>query len=190
MLACSQLTWEKPLRILFITPRYMPETLGGLETQVHVLTQLLASRHHVVLAAPTGDDARVIQEGKATIYREPLLGQKEGLERPRCRALFAHIIETEQIDTLVAYNLHMDVDETIPNALVSEAEALGIPVSIGVGGLLDFLSGRIPRAPVWIQEMGLEWAYRLMQEPRRMWRRYVIGNPLFLYRVWKERKKS
>lgn len=56
-------------------------------------------------------------------------------------------------------------------------------VTMGVGGLFDFYSGRIPRAPAWMREMGLEWAYRLMQEPGRMWRRYIIGNPLFLYRV-------
>jgi N-acetylglucosaminyldiphosphoundecaprenol N-acetyl-beta-D-mannosaminyltransferase len=62
------------------------------------------------------------------------------------------------------------------------------PVSMGVGGLFDFYSGRIPRAPVWMREMGLEWVYRLMQEPGRMWRRYVIGNPLFLYRVRQQAK--
>jgi N-acetylglucosaminyldiphosphoundecaprenol N-acetyl-beta-D-mannosaminyltransferase len=57
---------------------------------------------------------------------------------------------------------------------------------MGVGGLFDFYSGRIPRAPMWLREIGLEWLYRLMQEPGRMWRRYVIGNPLFLYRVWRQ----
>lgn len=57
------------------------------------------------------------------------------------------------------------------------------PVGMGVGGLFDFYSGRIPRAPVWMREIGLEWVFRLMQEPGRMWRRYVIGNPLFLHRV-------
>lgn len=60
------------------------------------------------------------------------------------------------------------------------------PVRMGVGGLFDFYSGRIPRAPVWMREMGLEWVFRLMQEPGRMWRRYVIGNPLFLSRVWRQ----
>ena len=63
---------------------------------------------------------------------------------------------------------------------------LAPPVRMGVGGLFDFYSGRIPRAPVWMREIGLEWTWRLMQEPGRMWRRYVIGNPLFLYRVWRQ----
>lgn len=65
--------------------------------------------------------------------------------------------------------------------------ALLVPgVCMGVGGLFDFYSGRIERAPVWMREIGLEWLYRLMQEPGRMWRRYVIGNPLFLFRVWRQ----
>ncbi|MBE2294248.1 MAG: WecB/TagA/CpsF family glycosyltransferase [Phycisphaerales bacterium] len=60
------------------------------------------------------------------------------------------------------------------------------PVCMGVGGLFDFYSGRIPRAPLWLREIGLEWTWRLIQEPGRMWRRYLLGNPLFLYRVWKQ----
>jgi exopolysaccharide biosynthesis WecB/TagA/CpsF family protein len=59
-------------------------------------------------------------------------------------------------------------------------------VLMGVGGLFDFYSGRIPRAPVWMREIGLEWVWRLLQEPGRMWRRYLVGNPLFLWRVWRE----
>lgn len=56
-------------------------------------------------------------------------------------------------------------------------------VRIGVGGLFDFYSGRISRAPLWMRRMGQEWIWRLMQEPRRMWRRYLLGNPLFVLRV-------
>lgn len=60
---------------------------------------------------------------------------------------------------------------------------LGVKVAIGVGGLFDFYSGRIPRAPRWMRRVGLEWFYRLCQEPSRLWRRYLLGNPLFLLRV-------
>lgn len=58
-------------------------------------------------------------------------------------------------------------------------------VLMGVGGLFDFYSGNIRRAPRWMREIGIEWVYRIMQEPGRMWKRYVIGNPLFLFRVMK-----
>ena len=60
---------------------------------------------------------------------------------------------------------------------------LGVGVAMGVGGLFDFYSFTLPRAPVWIRELGMEWAFRLANEPRRLWRRYVIGNVVFLARV-------
>jgi N-acetylglucosaminyldiphosphoundecaprenol N-acetyl-beta-D-mannosaminyltransferase len=56
-------------------------------------------------------------------------------------------------------------------------------VILTVGGLFDFYSGRMPRAPIAWRELGLEWLYRLLQEPRRMAGRYLLGNPLFLLRV-------
>lgn len=61
--------------------------------------------------------------------------------------------------------------------------ASGVQVAMGVGGLFDFYSGRIPRAPLWMREIGMEWTYRLYQEPGRMWKRYLIGNWAFLARV-------
>lgn len=51
---------------------------------------------------------------------------------------------------------------------------------LGVGAAFDFLSGTVPQAPDWLQRAGLEWLYRLAQEPRRLWRRYVINNPQFM----------
>ena len=56
-----------------------------------------------------------------------------------------------------------------------------------IGAVFDFYAGTAKRAPQWWQEHSLEWLYRLCIEPRRMWRRYVIGNPLFLWNISKER---
>jgi N-acetylglucosaminyldiphosphoundecaprenol N-acetyl-beta-D-mannosaminyltransferase len=64
---------------------------------------------------------------------------------------------------------------------------LGVKVALGVGGLFDFVSGRLLRAPVWMRETGLEWAFRLLQEPRRLWRRYLVGNLTFMGRIWLQR---
>lgn len=60
---------------------------------------------------------------------------------------------------------------------------------LGVGGYFDILSGLMKRAPTWIQNSGLEWCYRLAQEPNRMWRRYLIGNFNYLRLVIKEKNK-
>ena len=61
--------------------------------------------------------------------------------------------------------------------------ATGVRLGVGVGGFFDFAAERVPRAPLWMQQAGLEWSFRLWQEPRRLWRRYVLGNPEFLARV-------
>lgn len=59
-----------------------------------------------------------------------------------------------------------------------------------IGAVFDFYAGTMKRAPIWWQEHSLEWLYRLIKEPKRMWRRYIIGNFLFLWYVWKEYNKD
>lgn len=67
--------------------------------------------------------------------------------------------------------------------IAEHMHAMDITVAMGVGGLFDFYSGNIPRAPYWMRKRGLEWVYRLYQEPGRMWQRYLIGNAVFMGRV-------
>jgi N-acetylglucosaminyldiphosphoundecaprenol N-acetyl-beta-D-mannosaminyltransferase len=59
----------------------------------------------------------------------------------------------------------------------------GVKFALGVGGAFDHLSGIAKRAPLWMQRAGLEWMYRLVREPRRLWKRYLVGNTMFLYLV-------
>jgi N-acetylglucosaminyldiphosphoundecaprenol N-acetyl-beta-D-mannosaminyltransferase len=59
-------------------------------------------------------------------------------------------------------------------------DRLAAPVLVGVGAAFDFHAGLVPQAPTWMQSMGLEWAYRLFQEPRRLWKRYLRYNPRFV----------
>lgn len=70
------------------------------------------------------------------------------------------------------------------------ANELGGPVVWTVGSLFDYVSGRTPRAPHLLADHGLEWMFRLAVDPRRMWRRYLIGNPAFLSRVYREARSS
>jgi N-acetylglucosaminyldiphosphoundecaprenol N-acetyl-beta-D-mannosaminyltransferase len=58
---------------------------------------------------------------------------------------------------------------------------------MGVGGSFDVVAGKVKRAPIWMQKYGLEWFYRFAQEPKRMWKRYLIGNSKFIYLVIKEK---
>lgn len=61
-----------------------------------------------------------------------------------------------------------------------------VPISIGIGGSFDFTANVIKRAPIWMQKIGLEWLYRLTKEPRRLFKRYLIGNLIFIYLIVKE----
>jgi N-acetylglucosaminyldiphosphoundecaprenol N-acetyl-beta-D-mannosaminyltransferase len=70
--------------------------------------------------------------------------------------------------------------------LAEHLPALGVPFAMGVGGSFDVLAGKVKRAPKWIQRIGCEWVYRLVQEPRRMWKRYLVGNTAFMWLTVKE----
>lgn len=144
---------------------------------------------------------RAAREG-TPIY---LLGAREGVARAAADAVSATYPGLRIVGThhgYVAGEEERVVDEINASQARILLVAMGVPqqelwlarmrsrlaptVLMGVGGLFDFYSGRIPRAPLWVREVGMEWAWRLAQEPGRMWRRYVIGNPLFLMRVWRE----
>lgn len=67
--------------------------------------------------------------------------------------------------------------------MAAQRSQLNAPILIGVGAAFDLLSGRIPQAPRWMQQRGLEWLFRLWQEPQRLWYRYLVYNPLFVFQV-------
>ncbi|MFQ5415607.1 MAG: WecB/TagA/CpsF family glycosyltransferase [Myxococcota bacterium] len=73
--------------------------------------------------------------------------------------------------------------------MAAHRDALGC-VMLGVGAAFDFIAGGKPQAPAWLQRRGLEWLFRLCSEPRRLWRRYLIGNPRFLYHFALERLRA
>lgn len=68
-------------------------------------------------------------------------------------------------------------------------QELDIHCHVGtIGAVFDFYAGTAKRAPLWWQRHSLEWLYRLLTEPRRMWRRYIIGNALFIHNIFKEKR--
>lgn len=89
---------------------------------------------------------------------------------------------------IIVLGMGMPKQERIAGEL---KRALDGPALIICGGaILDFMAGRVPRAPRWLQRAGLEWAYRLLQEPRRLFRRYVIGIPHFFARICSARLRT
>jgi len=141
-------------------------------------------------------------------YRFFLLGSKPGVAEAACKNLAALVP-----DVVVSGHHHgyfnddesAKIIETI-NASASDIllvamgnprqeqwiaghlDCLNVPVSIGVGALFDYLSGRVRRAPRWMLNLSLEWVFRLLLEPGRMWKRYLIGNIKFILRNVRENR--
>lgn len=69
-------------------------------------------------------------------------------------------------------------------------EQLNVPVSLGLGASIDFMAGNIKRAPKWMSELGMEWFYRFLREPNRLFKRYFIDDMKIIGIVWKYRKQQ
>jgi N-acetylglucosaminyldiphosphoundecaprenol N-acetyl-beta-D-mannosaminyltransferase len=66
-------------------------------------------------------------------------------------------------------------------------DQLGVDFVMGVGGTFDVVAGKVSRAPKWMQDYGLEWLYRVIQEPRRMWKRYLVTNSKFAWLLFQNK---
>jgi N-acetylglucosaminyldiphosphoundecaprenol N-acetyl-beta-D-mannosaminyltransferase len=136
-----------------------------------------------LLGGQPGVVARVAQEVRAQWPTLRIAGLRDGFFGIAQEGEVAAEVRASGADVLlVARGVPMQ-DIFIDRQL----HQLGVKVAIGVGGLFDFVSGRISRAPSWMRDTGLEWVYRLMQEPGRMWQRYLVGNFTFLGRILLQR---
>lgn len=160
-----------------------PENLNGSDFTLRVL-RLAASRDLGVFLLGG-------EPGVAEIAAERLTDRLKGL-----RVVGVSHGFTNESDELMAERIRRSGASLLVVAFGSphqelwldrNLEATGVLVGIGVGAFLDFVAGRVRRAPRWMNALGVEWCFRLLQEPRRLWRRYVIGNPVFLLRAWQDR---
>lgn len=142
-------------------------------------------RHYFYGGTPEAAD------GLVTRLRAEFAGlQVAGVESPPFRAL--DDTETEQAaerirssrPDIVWVGLGSPKQELWMHDQVTK---LGVPVLVGVGAAFDFLSGVKPQAPRWIQRAGLEWLHRLVSEPGRLWKRYLLGYPRFVWLVLMQR---
>ena len=146
-------------------PRYMAETAHNYRIF------LLGSRPEIVKRA-AAEFARLYPRHDIVGYRDGYFGSGENA------SIIQNIRRSAADIVLVAMgNPKQEI------WLVDNLAATGCKLGFGVGALFDFMSGEVPRASLWMQRNGLEWLYRLYNEPRRLWNRYVYGNPLFLLRV-------
>ena len=124
-----------------------------------------------------------LEKSRAIGGKADFVGSADGFFKEKNEAeVFAEIKELKPDLILVAMGVpkqEMWINENL--------SSLPDCTAIGVGGLLDFVSERIPRAPLWMRKCNIEWCFRLYQEPIRLFKRYIIGNPLFIIRVFKSK---
>jgi len=131
------------------------------------------------------------KDGVAEQLRENLTTRFPGLQvvgtfTPPFRPLTVAEFATLRADIAVAKPDVVWIGLSTPKQERFMAEAwdkLDAGLLIGVGAAFDFHSGRVPQAPRWMQRSGLEWLHRLATEPRRLWKRYLVYNPLFVLRT-------
>lgn len=139
-------------------------------------------------------------------YRVFLLGAREGVVAEaamRIRARFPGIAEVAchhgyfapdeeervlaQVADAAPHMLFLALETPAKEYLLGRlGQRVSVPFAMGVGGALDVLTGERRRAPRWLQRAGLEWLYRLAQDPRRLAGRYLVGNPRFCWLVLRE----
>ena len=132
------------------------------------------------VAADAADKLRVKYPGLivAGTYSPPFGFEADRQEIDKIIAL----LETAEPDLLfLAFGLPKE-----EHFLWQNKNCIRVPVSIGVGASFDFAAGRATRAPRWIQDLGFEWMFRLLQDPRRLWKRYLFSNAYFIYLLAKE----
>jgi N-acetylglucosaminyldiphosphoundecaprenol N-acetyl-beta-D-mannosaminyltransferase len=124
-----------------------------------------------------------VKNVRKTFPKLLVAGYRNGFFNPEDEARIVEMINSAHSDILF-----MGMPSPRKEFFVEKyKDQLNVKYILGVGGFFDILSGSINRAPIWMQNMGLEWFYRLIKEPKRMWRRYLIGNTTFIKLVLLEK---
>ena len=156
--------------------RALPERVPGIDLMLGMLRQGDRRRYRVYCLGATAES---LDAAVARIRREypgvVIAGQRCGYYQPEEEAGIVSAIKASRADILFV-GMSPPKKEIF---LARWASELDVPVCHGVGGAFDVLSGKVRRAPAYLQRMGLEWFHRVVQEPRRMWRRYLVTNIAF-----------
>jgi exopolysaccharide biosynthesis WecB/TagA/CpsF family protein len=156
-----------------------PENLNGTDFLPAYLRAIRDPLRIYLLGGRPGVAAAAGEKLLALAPHHEVVGARHGYYDPAdVEAVIADIVEVRPDILLVAFG-----NPQQEQFLAQYAEALDVPLAFGVGALLDFLAGRVERAPVWVRRLRAEWVWRLLVEPRRMWRRYLVGNVTFLLRA-------
>ncbi len=155
----------------------LPERVNGTELMFHLFELAQEKDYGVfILGAKEHVLERAVARLRASYPRLRIVGYRDGYFSDEEGADVAEQVRDARPDILF-------VAMSSPRKeywLGEHARTLGVPFVMGVGGSIDVVAGETRWAPPWMRRAGLEWLFRLLQEPRRMWRRYLVTNARFL----------
>lgn len=166
----------------------LPERVAGIDLMLD-LVQLASREHYKVFLL--GAKQEIVEKTKAV-----LLDNNPGLEIVGIRNGYFKEENwgevAEEIRKSGAQLVFVGITSPLKEYIVEnfQKEQHLNCVFMGVGGSFDVISGSIPRAPIWMQKCNLEWLFRVMQEPKRLFKRYFVGNWKFIMAVVKEKRKG
>jgi len=165
----------------------LPERVAGIDLMHNLVDMAAIKGYKIFLLGAEQEVLEKVVELYRTKYGDQLIaGFRNGYFKKEEEPELAKQIETSRADMLF-------VAVTSPKKeifLNTYKHLLNVPFIMGVGGSFDVIAGKTKRAPLWMQNLGMEWFYRVLQEPKRMWKRYLFGNSEFIYLVAKEKIKQ
>lgn len=161
----------------------LPERVAGIDLMTRLFELADHHRYRVYCLGATDEVlAKVVERLRSEYPDLHVAGYHNGYFHRHEEAAIVEDIVNSRPDILL-------VAMTSPKKeqfLARWSRRISVPVCHGVGGSFDVMAGKVQRAPEGWQRMGMEWAYRLLQEPGRLWRRYLVTNVLFLHMLWNE----
>lgn len=163
--------------------RPLPQRVAGIDLMMRLLERGDSKNYRVFFLGAKQEvlDA-VIQKTRAEFPGVVIAGSRNGYFDEKQEMQIATEIRDANADILfVAMTSPMK-----EKFLAEWRDTMGVSVCHGVGGAFDVMAGKVRRAPNLWQKLGMEWLYRVVQEPRRMWKRYLVTNSLFLWMLVRE----
>jgi N-acetylglucosaminyldiphosphoundecaprenol N-acetyl-beta-D-mannosaminyltransferase len=165
----------------------IPERVAGIDL-MHKLIEYSASKGYRIYFF--GAEERVVSE-VVNIYKEKcpeliIAGYRNGYYDEDEEETIVENIKNSKADILF-----VAMGSPKKEIFLSKySKKMEVPFTMGVGGSFDVVAGKVKRAPIWMQRMHSEWLYRVIQEPKRMWKRYLVTNSIFLGMILKEYVKK
>ncbi|MBU1667545.1 WecB/TagA/CpsF family glycosyltransferase [bacterium] len=162
----------------------LPQRVSGIDLMQNLVKLAYEKQYKVFFFGAKEEVVKGVVDKYTDMYNSNIIaGYRNGYFDKNDEQVIAKQISESKADILFVA-ISSPTKEIFLN---SYKDIIDTPFIMGVGGSFDVVAGKVKRAPLWMQKYGLEWFYRFLQEPRRMWKRYLVTNSLFIWYVMREK---